>query len=259
LPLRAYRLFRLAAHLGAGITTTALVFPLVAPPRRQALIRRWSARLLAILGIEARVSGWPPGGLPGNLLIVANHVSWIDIFVLNAVQPARFVGKAELRRWPVVGRLIADCGTLFIERGRRRDAHRINDHARAALASGDVIAIFPEGTTTDGSALLPFHGSLLQPVIDAQGHVQPMAIRYRGSDGAHTDSPAYVGETSFLASLWRVLGERSMIVLLDLAPPLQARGRRRRDLARAAEAAIRQVLAPAANDPAPGTGADRRA
>ncbi|MGH8712936.1 MAG: lysophospholipid acyltransferase family protein [Casimicrobiaceae bacterium] len=254
-----YRLLRLAAHLGAGIATTTLVFPLLAPPRRKALIRRWSARLLAILRVEPRISGWPPGGLPHNLLIVANHVSWLDIFVLDAVQPARFVGKSELRRWPLAGRLIADCGTLFIERGRRRDAHRINEQARAALAAGDVIAVFPEGTTTDGTALLPFHGSLLQPVIDAQGHVQPVAIRYRGSDGAHKDAPAYVGETSFLESLWRILGERSMIVCVDLAPPLAARARHRRDLARDAEAAIRQALAPAAISQAPGTRDDRRA
>ncbi len=128
-------------------------------------------------------------GLPGNLLIVANHISWLDIFVLNAVQPARFVAKAELARWPLVGRLIADCGTLFIERGRR--PRRASDQSRRRArrsSAGDVIAIFPEGTTTDGSMLLPFHGSLLQPVIDARGHVQPMAIRYRDSDGARTAS-----------------------------------------------------------------------
>lgn len=239
------------------MATTALIFPRVAPPRRQALIRRWSARLLAILNVETRVSGWPAGGLPGNLLIVANHISWLDIFVLNAVQPSRFVGKAELKRWPLVGRLIADCGTLFIERGRRREAHRINDHARAALASGDVIAIFPEGTTTDGTELLPFHGSLLQPVIDAQGHVLPVAIRYRGRDGAHNDAPAYVADTSFLASLWRLLRERELVVLLDLAPPLLAQGRHRRDLARDAEAAIRRALAPVASVRAPDRAAGR--
>jgi 1-acyl-sn-glycerol-3-phosphate acyltransferase len=222
-------------------------------------VRRWSAALLAILRAELRINGWPAGGLPGNVLIVANHVSWLDIFVLNAAQPSRFVAKADLARWPVVGRLIAGVGTLFIERGRGRDAHRINHHARAALVSGDVIAIFPEGKTSDGSELLPFHGSLLQPVIDARGQVQPMAIRYRGSDGAHSDSAAYVGDMKFSTSLWRVLGERRMIVLLDLAPPLRAHGRHRRDLAREAEDAIRQVLAPAAIDPAPGTAAGRPA
>jgi 1-acyl-sn-glycerol-3-phosphate acyltransferase len=249
----------LSVHLVQGVATTALIFPLVGVTRRKALVRRWSAALLAILCAELRVNGWPRGGLAGNVLIVANHTSWLDIFVLNAVQPSRFVAKADLARWPLVGRLIAGVGTLFIERGRGRDAHRVNDRARAALASGDVIAIFPEGTTSDGGVLLPFHGSLLQPVIDAQGRVQPVAIRYRDGDDVHTDSADYVGETRFLTSLWRVLGERRMIVLLDLAPPLSAHGRHRRHLARDAEDAIRQVLASTASDPAPGTAAGRPA
>jgi 1-acyl-sn-glycerol-3-phosphate acyltransferase len=242
-----------------GLATTALVFPLAGTPRRQALIRRWSAKLLAILRAELRIHGWPAGGIAGNVLIVANHVSWLDIFVINAVQPSRFVAKADLAQWPLVGRLIAGVGTLFIERGRGRDAHRISRHLRAALASGDVIAIFPEGKTGDGHVLLPFHGSLLQPVIDARGHVQPMAIRYCDSNGAHSDSPGYAGDTRFLASLWRVLGERRMIVLLDVAPPLFAHGRHRRALAREAEAAIGQALASAASGREPGTDADRRA
>jgi 1-acyl-sn-glycerol-3-phosphate acyltransferase len=242
-----------------GLATTALVFPLVGMQRRRALIRRWSAALLAILCAELRINGWPPDGLPGNVLIVANHTSWLDIFVINAVQPSRFVAKADLAHWPLVGRLIASVGTLFIERGRGRDAHRISRHVLAALASGDVIAIFPEGKTGDGRVLLPFHGSLLQPAIDTQGRVQPMAIRYHGSDGAHSDSPGYAGDTRFLTSLWRVLGERRMIVLLDLAPSLTAQGRHRRHLAREAEDAIRRVLGSPASGPAPGTGAGRPA
>jgi 1-acyl-sn-glycerol-3-phosphate acyltransferase len=228
-------------------------------PRRQALIRRWSVALLAILHAELSINGWPPGGLAGNVLIVANHVSWLDIFVIDAVQPSRFVAKADLAHWPLLGRLIAGVGTLFIERGRGHDAHRINHQARAALASGDVIAIFPEGKTGDGRVLLPFHGSLLQPVIDARGQVRPMAIRYLDSDGAPSDSPSYAGDTKFLTSLWRVLGEHRMIVLLDVLPPLLVDGRHRRQLAREAEDAIRQVLASAANGPAPGTAADRPA
>ena len=176
LPLRVYRHARVSLHVFQGIATTAFVFPMIGLPRRQALIRRWSERLLRIMSIESRVHGLPPGGLPGNMLIVANHISWLDIFVLNTVQPARFIAKAELKRWPLVGLLIAGCGTLFIERERRRDAHRVNDHAREVLAAGDTIAIFPEGTTTDGTTLLPFHGSLLQPVIDAQG--RPAADRH---------------------------------------------------------------------------------
>ena len=92
------------------------------------------------------------------MLIVANHVSWLDIFVLNTLQPARFIAKSELKRWPLVGRFATNAGTLFIDRARRHDTHKVNRHAAEVLAHGDVIAIFPEGTTTDGRDVLPFHG-----------------------------------------------------------------------------------------------------
>ena len=255
--MRVYRYARVSLHVFQGIATTAFVFPMIGLPRRQALIRRWSERLLRIMHVEARVQGLPAAGLPGNMLIVANHISWLDIFVLNTVQPARFIAKAELKRWPLVGLMIAGCGTLFIERERRRDAHRVNDHAREVLAAGDTIAIFPEGTTTDGTTLLPFHGSLLQPVIDARGHLQPIAIRYLKRDSTHNDAPAYVGETTFMGSFWRVLGERAMVVEMTLVPALAAHARHRRELSREAEQAIRVALGLSVQ--APGTTGDRPA
>ena len=253
LPFRLARSARLSVHLLVGLLTTRVVFALVDAPRRAALIQRWSQRLLRMLRVEARVHGHAPGALDGNVLIVANHVSWLDIFALLALKPSRFVAKAELRQWPVVGLLIEGVGTLFIERGERRHTHAINRRAAEALAGGDVIAIFPEGTTTDGTTVLPFHGSLLQPIVDAGGQVQPIAIRYREPSGAPSDAPAYVGETSFIESFWRITGERALVVELHLAPALPARARHRRELAREAEHAIRTALR------APGPAPDRRA
>ncbi len=247
--LRVYRHARVSVHVFQGIATTAFVFPFIGLRGRQALIRSWSEHLLRLMNIESRVRGMPRDGLPGNMLIVANHVSWLDIFVLNTVQPARFIAKSELRRWPLVGLMISGCGTLFLERERRRVAHRVNDRARDVRAAGDTIAIFQEGTTTDGTSLLPVHGSLLQPVIDAGGHVQPIAIRYLNRDGSYCDAPAYVGELTFMSSFWRVLGERAMVVEMTLTPPLATPGRHRRELSRASEQAIREVLGSSA--PAP--------
>ena len=240
--LRLYRYVRVTIHVFQGIGTTAFVFPLIGLPKRRAAIRRWSRKLLEVMQIEARVRGLPAEGLPGNVLIVANHISWLDIFVLNTVEPGRFIAKAELEDWPLVGNLIAGCGTLFLNRASRRDMHRINNEAREVLAAGDTITIFPEGTTTDGTMLLPFHGSLLQPVVDAQGHVQSIAIRYCHADGTYSDAPAYVGETTFMASFWRVLGVRHLVVELTLPPSLPAAGRHRRELSQEAEDAIRAAL-----------------
>ncbi len=239
--------------------TTVFVFPWIDPPRKQALIRRWSRQFLAMLGIETRVHWRHDDGLPGNRLIVANHVSWLDIFVLNSLQPARFIAKADLRRMPIVGRLIADVGTLFIERERRRDTHTVNRHTVEALARGDLVAVFPEGTTSDGRGLLKFHSSLLQSIVDAEGHVQPIAIRYRTPRDEYTDAPAYVGELSLMGSFWRVTGERALVAELHLMPPLPAQASHRRDLSSAAAEAIRTVLESRDDDRAPDIRAGLRA
>jgi 1-acyl-sn-glycerol-3-phosphate acyltransferase len=157
----------------------------------------------------------------------------------------------------VLGLLVEGCGTLFLDRERRRDAHRVNRQARDVLAAGDTIAIFPEGTTTDGRSVLPFKSSLLQPIVDARGHVQPIAIRYTGRDGAYNDAPIYIGDTTFIDSLWRVLCERSLVVEVEFGPTLSTHARHRRELSREAEAFIRAVLERSLRDSAPET-RDRR-
>lgn len=259
LPVRIARSARLSLHVVEGVATTLVVFPWIGPPRRRELIRRWSVRMLRILRIETRFHGVPQGGLPGNLLIVANHISWLDIFVLNTLQPARFVAKAELRRWPVVGWLSQSVGTLYVQRERRRHTGSVNRETAAALRRGDVVAIFPEGTATDGSTMLPFKGSLLQPIVDAEGHVQPIAIRYRDASGARSIAPAYAGDTTFMSSFWRTTAARRLVAELHLAAALPARARHRRELAREAEQVIRTVLAATASGSAPDTRGDPRA
>jgi 1-acyl-sn-glycerol-3-phosphate acyltransferase len=242
-------------HALAGLATTTLVFPLVRPPTRRAIIRRWSGKLLHLLAVESRVHGRIDAHR-GNLLIVANHISWLDIFVINAHHPSRFVAKAELAAWPLAGRLIRATGTIFVERARRHDTRRVNHHAAQALAAGDVVAVFPEGTTTHGDEVLRFHASLLQPVVETQGHVQPVALRYTDAKGRPTTAPSYVGEESFATSFWRICGERGTIVEVHAAPPLAARHHDRRTLARAAEAAIRTALGLPASATGPGRPVD---
>ena len=235
------------------------VFPWIGPPKKQALIRKWSRHLLQMLGVETRVLWRHDSGIPGNVLIVANHISWLDIFVLDALQPARFIAKAELKRWPVVGRLSANVGTLFIERERRRDTHTVNRHTVDALTRGDVVAVFPEGTTSDGTGLLKFHSSLLQPIVDAGGHVQPVAIRYRTPADGYSDAPASFGELTMMQSFWRMTGERTLVAELHLMATLPAHARHRRDLSNEAAEAIRMVLESPARAPVPDRRDDRRA
>ena len=254
---RLLRLGRAGLHLLAGLRTTTFAFPKATPARRRAMVRQWSRRLLRILGVRVRVQGRFPEH--GNLLLVANHISWLDIFLILSQRHASFVAKAELAGWPFAGRLMRDVGTIFVERERRRDTRRVNDSASRALAAGDVVAVFPEGTTGEGSRVLRFHASLLQPIVDSQGEVVPLAIRYREGSIAPTPTPTYVGEDSFMASLWRICGARSLVAQLQVGEPLPARDTTRRALAGAAEAAIRAALDPPASATEPGTGAHRPA
>ena len=255
-PLRLYRYVRTCVHVSAGVATTLFVFPLVSPARKRALVKRWSRRLLRILAVEARLHG-DIAARGGNVLIVANHISWLDIFVLNSVHPVRFVAKSDVARWPIVGAMIRGAGTLFIERTKRGDTRRVNNHVALVLASGEMVAIFPEGTTTDGIDMLPFKSSLLQPIVEAEGHVQPVAIRYRAPDGTLSVAPAYVGETSFAESFWQVCGVRALTVELIATAALPARAGHRRQLARDAESLIRTVLAAPDDVTEPATPAHR--
>jgi len=237
----------------AALATGVFRYPRWAPSRQRHYVRAWSRRLLRALGIKLVVHGHLPESRHHNLLVVANHVSWLDIFVLHAVHPTRFVAKSELAAWPVFGYLIRRSGTIFVERAKRHDTARVNRQISDALAGGDCIGVFPEGTTSEGRSVMRFHASLLQPVVDAGGHVQPVALRYCHADGSYSDVPAYVGQMSFGASLSRILAARGQRVEVWLRPLLDARELDRRALAREAREAIMQAWDPKPAGSAPGT------
>jgi len=257
LALRLARVVRLAAHLVRGLVTVRS-FRNRDPHHQDRVAQRWSRRLLAILNVRLRVHNAPANGAPGTL-IVANHVSWLDIFALYAAVPGVFVAKSEIARWPVLGDLVARAGTIFIERGRGRHASRTNERIVAALTSGRRVVVFPEGTTTDGSKVKRFHAALLQPAINANALVQPVALRYTDGRGARSDAAVYVGDTSLVESLRRILSARRLEVELCFEPAIAPGEHDRRSLAQSAHAAITRALEPAPSDNAPETGADPRA
>ena len=237
---RLWRIPRVFVHVARGLCTIWFVFPSLDVDARRARVRRWSRQLVHMMGVDIRMTGTLAHP---NVLVVANHVSWLDIFALHAAGPVRFIAKAEIARWPILGRLVAGVGTLFIDRARRHDTHRINGEVTAAIRAGDIVAIFPEATTSDGTRVLPFKGSLLQPIVDADGAVQPVAIRYRTRAGERSTLPAYVDDDTFVDSFWRVSGAAELVVDIVAAAPLPARGTHRRALALQAEAIIRSALA----------------
>ena len=248
LPLRILRLTRLLIHLLAGLWIVRLHYPRMSPQRRRQMVRAWSRRLLRILAISVHAEALP-AALPGRCMLVTNHISWLDIFVIDSLHPAIFVAKSEIRSWPLVGWLCARVGTLYIERGKGASARRLKERLTHSLASGVLIAVCPEGVTTYGRTLERFHAALFQPVIDAAATLQPVALRYQDPRGRHTDAAGYVGETSLLESTWRIVSARRIIVRVEFLGLLPAEGETRRTLAGKAEGAIAAALGVAAPQP----------
>lgn len=215
-PRAVFRLGRTALHVLYGAATLALVYPWVNRPKRLWLKRRWSRQLLGCLGVQLKANA--DLAVPGALL-VANHISWLDIFVINAVQPAAFVCKDDVRDWPLIGWMCAKTDTVFIQRGSRRDAHRTAQDLTARLKSAHCVAVFPEGTTSDGHSLLPFHGAMLQPAVDLGSDVQPVALRYHHGDGAAAAAAGYVGETTLWQSLKAVASATGLLAEARFLPP----------------------------------------
>ena len=212
----AWRVSGSVLHVLLGALICLLIFPFLGQVRRMRLVGWWSARMLAVLGIRLQHRGSIAGG---PVLLVANHISWLDILVINAVQPARFVSKSDVRHWPLLGWLVACGGTLFIERERKRDALRVLHQVAEALRAGEIIAVFPEGTTSDGHGVLPFHANLLQAAIAAQAPVQTLALRYSDATQRVCQAAVYVGDTPLVASIWATAMAQGLQAQVQIAPP----------------------------------------
>lgn len=218
---------RVALHLLWACILVSWRLPFLTLTQRQACIKQWSQQLLSILGVSLHVRGNTMA--QGPALLVCNHISWLDIFVLYAVGHCRFVSKADVRRWPVIGRLTQGVGTLFIERNARRDAMRVVHQMAEQLTAGDVLAVFPEGTTSDGSTVLPFHANLLQAAIASHSAIQPIALEYiNEQSGSPSLAPVYIGQDSLLGSLWRTACANQVSVVVSMGKPQSANGRDRR-------------------------------
>ncbi|MGZ9076312.1 MAG: lysophospholipid acyltransferase family protein, partial [Burkholderiaceae bacterium] len=169
-------------------------------------------------------------------------VSWMDIFAINAVLPSRFIAKSEIGRWPLLGLLVSRGGTLYIERGRRHAVAAMNKTVREHLKLGETIVVFAEGTTTDGSELLPFHSNLIAPALDVCAAIWPVAIRYT-ERGKRSAAAAFIGEMGLFTSLAQVLVADQLIVEVAVLPPVSAsETANRHGVARAARAAIAREL-----------------
>ena len=213
----SWRLAGVVCRVFQGLWLAGMRMPGLDAAGRQAIVQSWSIRMLRTLGVEVRTAGTPHAGA---VLFVANHVSWLDIPALHASAPqARFVSKAAIAHWPLLGSLARAGGTLFIERERKRDALRVVHEVADALRGSDAIAVFPEGTTGAGDTVLPFHANLLQAAITTGVSVQPVVLRYSEPGQRFSVAARYIGATTLVESLMKVAQARGMVVHVEFLSP----------------------------------------
>lgn len=225
-----------------GLATIGAVFPWAGRAGRLAIKRHWSRVLLSLCGIRVTIQGKPVQ--QGPVLWAVNHVSWLDIFVLNVVRSTAFVAKQEIRHWPLIGWLAAGADTIFIERGFRHAVHRVGQAMQLRFERGQAVGLFPEGTTSDGFDVLSFYANLFEPARQPGVTIQPVALLYfhRGERSA---LPAFTGEESLLENLWRVLGTTGVSVQLTFLEPVADAAQEkppRADIARMSRTLIAQAV-----------------
>ena len=231
----AFAKLRLVLHLLHGVWIIAVRCPRMSEAEKLEINRVWSNKMLRLAGMRLVVHH-DERRIDHGALVVGNHVSWLDIYVINAWRPTPFVSKAEVRQWPVVGWLAHRLGTIFIHREKRRDAHRTMHEIVERVSSGGMVCLFPEGTTSDGTALLPFHANLFQAAVSAQCPVQPVCLMYEDSSGRQSTTPAYIDDVSLGQSVDAVLRGGPFTAHLYVGEPIEPMSDRRALAAKAREA-----------------------
>lgn len=238
--LQIVRGTRLVVHLLAGLLL-ALAVALDRKHRLdpEKLMSWWCQICLGIFNIRLNVWGAP---LRSGRMTVANHVSWLDIITIGACEPTRFVAKSEIAKWPVAGQFADAAGTFYIRRGKG-GARPLLDKLTPHLANGGTVTVFPEGTTTDGRQVLPFHARLFAAAVDAQVPVQPVAIRYGLSSDGTAIAP-FIGEDDLVSHILRLLKEPELVAEVHYCAPLYTAGLNREQAALAAQRSIEAIVLP---------------
>ena len=210
--------FLVVAHVLRGVITLLFFFPFISSKSKQQHIQRWSKRLMRIFGIELQVNHAEVFSSE-SFLLASNHVSWMDIHVINAFKPIRFVAKSEVANWPIFGWMAKQLGTVFIRRDSPRHARQVVGEL-AELLKTQSICLFPEGTSTIGTGVQSFKANLFEAAVVAEVPVYPLAIAYFDRDsGLHSQVPAFVGEMGLVGSMARMLKNRRMRAVLHFFPP----------------------------------------
>lgn len=242
--LRQYLWLKIVIHVICGACTLSFVFPFLNRQSKDLKTQDWARRLLKIFGLQVVVKN--PEILPSTTyLLASNHISWIDIHVINSFRSIRFVAKSEVASWPIFGWMAKHLGTVFIRRESSRHARQVVEQMANVLQT-ECICIFPEGTSTSGEKVLPFRANLFESAVVSGTPVYSLAIRYvSNKTGLKTDIPAFIGDMGLLESMSRILKNRNLRAeLCFIAPPeaLGMEGPDRKYLAAYCHQAISQAI-----------------
>lgn len=216
--LRIWIWVQIWVHVLCGIFILSFIFPFADHKKRAQHIQDWSQYLLRIFNLKVEVQGV---ALPESnpCLIASNHVSWLDIHIINAFKPIRFVAKSEVGGWPIFGWMAKQLGTVFIRRDSARHVRQVSSQM-AEVLNTESICIFPEGTSTNGEGVLQFRSNLFESAIVSQVPVYPLAIRYLSkTTRARSDAPAFIGDMGLLESMSNIIKNRTLVAQITFLPP----------------------------------------
>jgi 1-acyl-sn-glycerol-3-phosphate acyltransferase len=238
---RPAKLLGIALQFGRGAWIVAMRFPELQKAQKLQAIQRWAQQLLAILEIEVQSNKLPQADFSG--LVVSNHLSWLDILVLQSLMPGCFVAKTEVRQWPVVGYLAQACATIFVDRSSPRSARSMVDNTAAAIAQGYAVVVFPEGTSSNGQNLGDFHANIFESAIRAQAPVQLLSLQYLDSRSGKAAAAAhFIDDMTLMGSLKDVMATSTIQARVHIGECIGAQGHTRKTLALQAHQTIRTHL-----------------
>jgi 1-acyl-sn-glycerol-3-phosphate acyltransferase len=214
-----WRAFAVVFFSLCALVENVITIPFFSSARRlhaRALwLHRWSRFACRVLGIDATIHG----SMPSSGLLVCNHLSYLDVIVLSSIRPCVFVAKRDVAAWPLFGWLARAAGTIFVDRERRLSSPAIVDLIHRAIAGGSVVILFPEGTSSDGSTVLPFKSALLQSAVQIRCAVAAAAIEYALSDGSVADEVCYWRDMTLVPHLFNLFFKREIRSSCSFSPP----------------------------------------
>jgi 1-acyl-sn-glycerol-3-phosphate acyltransferase len=237
---RLYRTVRLVLHAIAAVFYCGVVFPFINQEAKDRYVRKWSAKLMAISGVTMRI--YHAERIAPRSLIVSNHISWLDIFLIYSHFNGHFIAKSTMANWPVMGYLGKKVGTLYLDRSSGRNLKQILGRLVGNLNDEERCIFFPEGTTAKQGEMLPFFPNLFEGAIQVNLPIQPFAIRYIMPDGSYAEAVDFSGDVSMQESMKRIFSADGITAELTVLPPIDPQGKTRRELAQASQAIIQSTI-----------------